>query len=114
MQFLFLTAIRLYWLLIPMKNRRKCIFKESCSRYVYRICFDDGFVAGSKAFAFRFRNCRNGYMLFKNPVNGEMNALLASGIVVSGEIIVESPWIEDQIASDGQMTTENRKENIIL
>ena len=63
---LFLFLIRLYWFLIPPSKRRKCIFKESCSKHVYRKLKDDGFKNGVNAFLKRYHQCRPGYKVFFN------------------------------------------------
>jgi len=60
MRYLLLLGIRIYWL-IPGKNRRVCIFKESCSRYVYRITQKYGFKKGFSAFKERKQQCQPGY-----------------------------------------------------
>ncbi|MFC4635490.1 membrane protein insertion efficiency factor YidD [Dokdonia ponticola] len=87
MKYIFLVIIRLYWLLIPVSKRRVCIFKKSCSRYVYDITLEEGFKSGFQAFCFRYKNCRNNYELFKNPMNGEIQMILAdNSVVVENEI----------------------------
>jgi putative component of membrane protein insertase Oxa1/YidC/SpoIIIJ protein YidD len=55
--------IRAYWLLWPSKWRRRCIYKESCSRYVYRVTTSDGLAEGLRALQRRWRSCRQGYEL---------------------------------------------------
>lgn len=56
-----LLIIRLYWTLIPKSNRRMCIFKKSCSNYVFEITKKQGFIKGIIALKFRYRHCRPGY-----------------------------------------------------
>ncbi len=63
MKQLLLFSIRCYWKLIPAKYRRKCIYKHSCSQYVFSIAEQNGFFAGIKALRYRYRNCRPGYVL---------------------------------------------------
>jgi len=60
MRYLFLLGIHIYWL-IPGKSRRTCIFKESCSRYVYRITNKHGFKKGLSALKERKQQCQPGY-----------------------------------------------------
>lgn len=68
MRYLLLIAIRLYWL-IPKKNRRCCLFKETCSKYVYRITRQQGLSAGIGALSDRRKKCRPGYYrINKNEV----------------------------------------------
>ncbi|MCC6372969.1 MAG: membrane protein insertion efficiency factor YidD [Bacteroidia bacterium] len=42
MKFVFLNIIKLYWLIVPAHKRRPCVFKESCSKYVFRIFLTQG------------------------------------------------------------------------
>ncbi|WP_366914024.1 membrane protein insertion efficiency factor YidD [Niabella sp.] len=68
MRYFLLLIIRLYWL-TPEKNRRRCLFKETCSRYVYRITRQQGLRAGLAALKDRRRKCRPGYYYInKNAV----------------------------------------------
>ena len=36
MRVILLTIIKLYWKIIPIHKRKKCLFKVSCSQYVYK------------------------------------------------------------------------------
>lgn len=63
--------IRLYWIFIPKKLRSCCLYKESCSNYVYRRTAEDGANAGIEAIKVRFKNCRSGYTI-KNSVDSQM------------------------------------------
>jgi len=60
MRYWLLILIRLYWL-IPKKYKRRCIFKESCSRYVYRIAKEKGFKKGLDGIKKRTHQCQPGY-----------------------------------------------------
>lgn len=51
----------MYWRLPSSIKTRCCHFKESCSRYVYRITNEQGFNAGLRALKQRFNQCRGGY-----------------------------------------------------
>ena len=64
-RFLLLNIIRLYWLLIPEKYRNVCLFRESCSNYVYRNVLEHGLRKGLNAFSYRYNNCRHPYRLVK-------------------------------------------------
>lgn len=68
--------------MIPAKKRNCCIFKESCSNYVYKVCKQKGLLAGLKALKYRVKNCQPGYQLIET--NGEV--LL---ITVANEVIRE-------------------------
>lgn len=65
MRYALLAAIRLYWL-IPKKNRKMCIFKESCSHYVYRITQKNGLRKGLSAIKYRKLKCKPGYYFINN------------------------------------------------
>ena len=82
MKYLILIAIKLYWILIPKSKRRECIFKHSCSNYVYDITTQKGFFNGIKAFNYRFKNCRSGFEIFKNPVSGKIQMILPNNDVL--------------------------------
>lgn len=89
MKYLILFVIRLYWLLIPKGKRKKCIFKKSCSVYVFEIAKNQGFWKGLEAFSFRYNNCRPGLEIFKNPHTNETLALLPSKEIIQGSEIAE-------------------------
>lgn len=69
MSYLLKCIIRIYWLVIPKHKRKACIFSESCSQYVFRITNEQGFVQGLVAFSERFKQCRHGYIIYKNATN---------------------------------------------
>lgn len=72
----------MYWKLVPINRRRKCIFIESCSCHVYKISKTNGFVAGAKSFIQRFKQCRSGYTFFETP-DGEEWVILKDLSVVN-------------------------------
>ncbi|MEE9364090.1 MAG: membrane protein insertion efficiency factor YidD [Cellulophaga sp.] len=74
MRILLLWLIRSYWLLIPPKKRNKCLFKKSCSHYVFDITREKGILNGLKALNYRFKHCRPGYYI----INGKNGKLLIS------------------------------------
>ncbi len=88
MKYLLLTIIRLYWFIVPPKRRRKCIFKESCSNYVWRITSANGFNAGINAFLFRNRHCCPGYAIYK--YNGHYNLKTINGLILKDDEIAET------------------------
>jgi putative component of membrane protein insertase Oxa1/YidC/SpoIIIJ protein YidD len=61
MRILLLITIKLYWLLIPEKMRRTCLFKTSCSHYVFDKTKQEGLLIGLKSLKFRIRNCNPHY-----------------------------------------------------
>ena len=81
MRIFILLAIRLYWQLVPVQWKRKCLFNETCSRHVYRITRQYGVSAGLSALYGRFRRCRPGYTI--RPVDGALQFVSREGTVVS-------------------------------
>ncbi len=65
MRDLLLATIYLYWKWIPTSKRKRCLFKRSCSHYVYDITIKRGFISGIKALRYRFLNCRKGYTIIE-------------------------------------------------
>lgn len=78
MKYLLLLAIRIYWK-IPTKWHQKCIFRETCSHYVYRIASERGFKAGITALRERNELCRPGYVVYRSQ--GHYYLRTANGIV---------------------------------
>lgn len=79
----------MYWNLIPACKRKKCIFKKSCSNYVFEITQKEGFIKGLKAFQFRYKNCRGNFAIFKNPLTNEIQMILPSQIIINRDEIAE-------------------------
>ncbi|WP_298501815.1 membrane protein insertion efficiency factor YidD [uncultured Maribacter sp.] len=85
----FLIFIRFYWVLIPESKRRKCIFRESCSKHVFEVTSKSGFWKGVKAFKFRYKNCRQGYQIFQNPINNKIHLILPNRDIINEENIAK-------------------------
>lgn len=71
MRIVLLWLIKSYWLLIPTKKRNNCLFKKSCSNYVFDITKKDGIIKGLKALRYRFKHCRPGYYII-NGIEGKL------------------------------------------
>jgi len=65
MRFVFMLIIKFYQAFTPKAFRGKCLFKESCSNYVYRITKEVGLKDGINSFLFRLKNCRPGYYMIE-------------------------------------------------
>jgi uncharacterized protein len=78
----------MYWRIIPPSKRRKCIFRTSCSKYVYEKTTSDGFVSGIKALRYRFQNCRSGAGIIENPT-GEIHLILPNQRILNESEISE-------------------------
>jgi putative component of membrane protein insertase Oxa1/YidC/SpoIIIJ protein YidD len=89
MKLLILLTIRFYWFTKSKNSKPKCIFRKSCSHYVYEITQDQGLLKGLKAFVFRYENCRGYIQIFKNPINNKTNMLLSSRIIIEEDEIAE-------------------------
>jgi putative component of membrane protein insertase Oxa1/YidC/SpoIIIJ protein YidD len=63
-----LLLIQLYWGMWPPGRRRHCLFRLSCSRFVYLATRRRGFVAGISALRLRVGQCRPGAYSFYHPV----------------------------------------------
>lgn len=82
MRFFLLVIIRIYWFLIPKAKRRKCIFRKSCSQFVYEKTIENGFYNGWKSLIFRYRNCRPGHEIFQNPIDDTFQMILPNGEII--------------------------------
>lgn len=80
-------AIRLYWRFWPERWRRSCLFRESCSRHVYRMTTESGTIAGLAALRKRLRQCRPGFVASLD--SGGLTLILANGDRISGHQISE-------------------------
>lgn len=89
MNYILLFAIRFYWILKSNKQPARCLFRISCSRYVYQIATEDGFFKGVHALFKRYRNCRHGYQLMINPLNGQKTMVLPDGTNIRQNEIAE-------------------------
>jgi len=65
MKRLFLFVIKSYWGLVPLKRRRKCLFKISCSQYVYQQVKENGLHKGLRALHYRIQNCNEHYHIIE-------------------------------------------------
>jgi len=80
MKWALFILIKLYWVVFPEKNRRSCLFKESCSNFVYRQTNEGGFLKGANALLQRLKKCRKGYHLYTSLNGFEME--LADGSII--------------------------------
>lgn len=104
MKWIFLLVIKSYWIFIPVKKRRSCLFKETCSRYVYRNTLEGGFFNGIKALRQRLKKCRKGYQLYSSLQGFEME-LIDGSIIRENEI---SPKLLEPIYGKVKIFSEIR------
>jgi len=83
MRFVFINLIKLYWVLVPEHKRRPCLFRESCSRYVFRAFLTEGVRKGILAFKLRFQQCRPGYLVRRNAKSDAYEMILKDGAIVA-------------------------------
>ena len=93
MKGILLIIIKLYWLIVPKKKRRGCLFKETCSNYVYRHTQEGGFFKGVNALRNRIKKCKKEYQLYSGLSGFEME--LADGSIIKEDEI--SPRILEPI-----------------
>jgi len=89
MKILLLIIIKLYWLLVPKSKRRKCLFRTSCSKHVYQVTKEEGIFSGLLAFKYRVQNCRSGFQVFEDPIDGRSIMILANYQVLKENEIAE-------------------------
>ena len=80
MKWALLIVIKLYWFVFPTNKRRTCLFKETCSHYVYRHTNEEGFYEGLKKLKMRLKQCKKGYQLYSGLRGFEME--LADGSIL--------------------------------
>ena len=89
MKYTILFIVQLYWLFKSKNRKAKCIFKKSCSIYVYEKAKEEGFILWIEAFLFRYKNCRGGFEVFKNPITNKIEIVLHTKIISESEEIAE-------------------------
>lgn len=96
-------GIRLYWRIIPVHKRRKCLFKESCSNNVFRIAKEKGFFPACRALNIRLHQCRPGYYIITLPDETSCLYLADGTTLMEGEIagyLIQDPVHEILIVND--------------
>jgi uncharacterized protein len=79
MKIILLLAIKIYWAIFPKDKRRKCIFRLSCSKHVYQVTKQEGLLKGLSVLKNRYENCRSGYHIFENHIDGSKMMILPDG-----------------------------------
>ena len=90
MKYLLLAIIKIYWLL-PKKERRKCIFKETCSKHVFRITKFHGFQKGLAALRLRQKQCRAGFYFINEHCLRLADRSLISVSLITDKMNSEKP-----------------------
>ncbi|MBK0384537.1 membrane protein insertion efficiency factor YidD [Pedobacter sp. SD-b] len=89
MKIILLLLIRLYWLIVPVQKRKRCIFRYSCSKYVFEITKVMGFKKGINALFFRMNNCNHKFDLVKNNTTNKYEMILKDGTIINENRIAE-------------------------
>lgn len=89
MRILLLLLIKLYWVTVSKGKRRRCIFNTSCSQHVYQATKKNGLYQGLIALNYRIHNCKSGFKLFENDLDGSMYMILPDGSTVRENEIAE-------------------------
>lgn len=103
--------IRLYWILVPRRFRRRCIFSESCSHHVYRTTRALGGRSGLKALGQRVRGCRPGYSIEWSPDDGDFRVVCVDGATVPARDVaphVLAPW-RDAVGAYERLLNEGQR-----
>lgn len=95
MRWIVLKIIKFYWFIIPENKRRHCLFKETCSKHIYRSVIEKGIMSGILACIKRVKKCRNGYVLYLGNSGFEMK--LVDGTILNEDEI--SPNLLEEIST---------------
>ena len=87
MKYLLIILIKIYWL-IPKQHRKSCVFKESCSKFVYRNTLKFGLRKGLKCLIKRMRTCKPNYTLYKTEDGNEYVILADKSVVKRNETTI--------------------------
>ena len=87
-----LLLIRFYW---HFGNRQKnrCLFKVTCSRWVYQVTLEKGIISGIKCLYKRYKSCRSNYRITNNSDNSE-------GIIASDGVFYQKDLLADWLVSE--------------
>ncbi|WP_353147984.1 membrane protein insertion efficiency factor YidD [Chryseobacterium sp.] len=103
-----LLLIKIYWLVVPPAKRRKCIFRNSCSKYVYEETVNKGISSGLKAFKYRFQNCRSGAYIIENPL-GEVQIILPNQQILN-ETEISERFIKNKNSNHGKICNHSKSQ----
>lgn len=81
-----MLLIKLYWN-IPKSKRRRCIFKTSCSQFVYKTTKEKGFIEGLVALKFRVENCNGKFQIYEDSIDGSKKMVLQNGQIIENDEI---------------------------
>jgi uncharacterized protein len=94
LKYILLYLIKLYQAFFPKKYRGRCLFKESCSNYVYRKTLEEGLKSGLSSLRFRMKNCRPNYI-----ITYDKNKIL---LITKNNIVIEEDEIDKRIIENAR------------
>ena len=89
MRIALIFLIKFYWFFKSKEKPPCCIFRKSCSHYVYDKTCKEGFISGLKALRFRVNNCKYGFELYKDPINKKTYMILPNNKTIDEKEIAE-------------------------
>lgn len=89
MKYCLLFCVKTYWFFKSKNKPAKCIFKKSCSHYIYEVTKQKGFLKGIKALKFRIKNCSYGFELYKNPIDHKTQMILPNKMIIEEKDIAD-------------------------
>ena len=87
-----LLLIRMYWYL-GNRQKNRCLFKVTCSRWVYQVTLEKGIISGMKCLFKRYKSCRSNYRITENSDNLE-------GIKASDGVFYQKDVLADWLVSE--------------
>jgi len=90
MRALLLAVVRVYWAVWPRHLNRGCLYRETCSHYIYRVSREAGVLAGCRALLQRYQTCRAGYAV--TTKDGELGLMLRDGSFVPERFVAEDTF----------------------
>jgi hypothetical protein len=86
MKYIILLLIRVYWL-VPKRKRPRCLYRETCSKHVYRITKNQGFKNGMEALQLRINTCTPYYNILE--IENQRILICKNGMMIEGDEIGE-------------------------
>ena len=109
MRWVLMGAIKLYWIIAPASLRQRCIFKITCSKYVYETTRKFGLIEGLRSFWKRWRQCRAGYNVEYS--DSQFRVKLRDGTIIDSAYIAQDvldPHMNALVCAK-EMVVENLK-----
>lgn len=85
MKYCLIFIIKFYWMFIPESKRKRCLFRQTCSKKVYDVTMKEGLIKGLLTLYKRHKQCRYGYSFYIN--DSIINMLLVDGTILNEDEI---------------------------